>query len=159
MIPQQPPLAAPDSPLPTGAPPKFAHLGVAVSAIQPALESYQRLFGYQLLSGPFDDPIQKVTVCFLAARFAHDFSIELVAPLVPGSPIDEALKKGLGAYHVCYEVTNLDRTLQDFRQAGCIVISKPVPAVAFGGRRIAWLYTPTRQLVELLESTVPDQPA
>jgi methylmalonyl-CoA/ethylmalonyl-CoA epimerase len=143
----------------TGAPPKFAHLGIAVSVIQPAIDSYKRLFGYQLLSGPFDDPIQKVTVCFLAARSSSDFSIELVAPLGPGSPIDDALKKGLGAYHVCYEVADLGRTLQDFRNLGCIVISKPVPAAAFGGRRIAWLYTPTRQLVELLESTLPEPPA
>jgi methylmalonyl-CoA/ethylmalonyl-CoA epimerase len=34
----------------------------------------------------------------------------------------------------------------------CLLLGDPVPAVAFGGRRIAWLYTPTRQLVELLEA-------
>ena len=39
--------------------------------------------------------------------------------------------------------------------AGCYVIAEPVPAVAFAGRRIAWLMTGTRHLIELLEATTP----
>jgi methylmalonyl-CoA/ethylmalonyl-CoA epimerase len=35
------------------------------------------------------------------------------------------------------------------------MVSDPMPAVAFGGRRIAWLYTPTRQLLELVETDDP----
>ena len=35
--------------------------------------------------------------------------------------------------------------------ATIVLISPPAPAVAFDGRRIAWVYTPTRQLIELLE--------
>jgi len=31
------------------------------------------------------------------------------------------------------------------------VVSGPAPAVAFGGRRIAWFYTSTRQVFELVE--------
>jgi methylmalonyl-CoA/ethylmalonyl-CoA epimerase len=34
----------------------------------------------------------------------------------------------------------------------CIVVAKPVPAVAFQGRRIAWIYTPSRQLFEIVEA-------
>jgi hypothetical protein len=31
------------------------------------------------------------------------------------------------------------------------VVKNPLPAVAFGGRRIAWVYTPEKLLVEYLE--------
>ena len=33
-----------------------------------------------------------------------------------------------------------------------MIVSKPVPAVAFQGRRIAWIYTSSRQLFELVEA-------
>ena len=33
---------------------------------------------------------------------------------------------------------------------GCIIISPPVPAVAFNGHRIAWIFTCSEQLFELL---------
>jgi methylmalonyl-CoA/ethylmalonyl-CoA epimerase len=52
---------------------------------------------------------------------------------------------------VCYEVDDLRESLAHARTQRCVVISDPVEAVAFQGRRIAWLFTPTRQLTELLE--------
>lgn len=129
----------------------FHHLGVAVKSIAKAIPVYQDLFGYELLSGPFDDPIQRVSVCFLGRQAAGEVVIELIAPLGVDTPIDRILAKGGGAYHTCYEVDNLDETLVQLSSRQCIIVSQPVPAVAFDNRRIAWLFTPTQQLVELLE--------
>ncbi|MGH7963890.1 MAG: VOC family protein, partial [Candidatus Binatia bacterium] len=67
------------------------------------------------------------------------------------SPVSTALAKGIGAYHSCYEVEDLDAALAHVRAKGCLIISQPVPAVAFDGRRIAWFYTPVRQLIEIVE--------
>ena len=38
---------------------RFDHLGVAVADLDRARADYEALFGYQLLSGPFDDPAQE----------------------------------------------------------------------------------------------------
>ena len=131
---------------------RFSHLGVAVADIEHALCVYQEVFGYIVLSGPFDDPIQRVSVCFIGTGDPDDLIIELVSPLGNAdSPVNKILAKGIGAYHVCYQVDDIDQTLSHVRARGCIVISRPVPAVAFDGRQIAWFYTPTRQLVEILE--------
>jgi methylmalonyl-CoA/ethylmalonyl-CoA epimerase len=130
---------------------KFSHLGVAVSDIEPTLAEYQSIFGYKVRSGPFDDPIQKVSVCFLTTGEPGDVTIELVAPAGEDSPIKKFLMKGIGAYHFCYEVDDICEALQHVRSHGCLVIQEPASAVAFAGRRIAWFYTPTRQLVELVE--------
>ena len=129
----------------------FHHLGVAVKSIAKAIPIYQDLFGYELFSGPFDDPIQRVSVCFLRRQAAGEIIVELIAPLGENSPIDRVLTKGGGAYHTCYEVDNLDETLATLKSKKCIIVSGPVPAVAFNNRRIAWLFTPTQQLIELLE--------
>ena len=129
----------------------FHHLGVAVKSIARAIPVYQDLFGYELVSGPFDDAIQCVSVCFLRRQAPGEIMIELIAPLGENTPIDRVLSKGGGAYHTCYEVENLDETLAALKSKKCILVSGPVPAVAFDNRRIAWLFTPTQQLVELLE--------
>lgn len=129
----------------------FHHLGVAVKSIPKAIPVYQDLFGYELVSGPFDDPIQRVSVCFLGRQAAGEIVIELVAPLGDDTPINRILAKGGGPYHTCYEVDGIDGKLSELSSKKCIIVSQPVPAVAFNGRRIAWLFTPTQQLVELLE--------
>ena len=82
--------------------------------------------------------------------------IELIAPLSEESPITAMLKKsgGGGAYHLCFETNDIDQALVHAKNNGCLIASPAVPAVAFNGRRIAWIYTPTRQLFELVEAEV-----
>jgi methylmalonyl-CoA/ethylmalonyl-CoA epimerase len=131
--------------------PRFSHLGVAVGDIETAISVYRDLFGYSVISGPFDDSIQRASVCFVGTGIPGDLIIELVAPLDEESPMNKMVGRSVGAYHVCYEVDDIDQMLMDARAKGCIIVSRPVPAAAFGGRRIAWFYTPSRQLVEVLE--------
>jgi methylmalonyl-CoA/ethylmalonyl-CoA epimerase len=129
----------------------FHHVGVAVRNIQQAVANYQSLFDYKLISGPFDDPIQNVSVCFLS-RGEGDTTIELVAPLGPNSPIDRILKKGGGTYHVCYQVPDMNAAIQHLTERGSLLLSGPVPAIAFEMREIAWLMTETELLVELVQA-------
>jgi methylmalonyl-CoA/ethylmalonyl-CoA epimerase len=132
---------------------KLMHVGVAVSTLEPTTELLSALFGFKVVSGPFDDPIQKVTVNFLAKSAEDVAEIELIAPLAQDSPIRSMLAKdGGSAYHLCFETSDIDAALTHAKNNGCIVVSPPVPAVAFQGRKIAWIYTRSRQLFELVEA-------
>jgi methylmalonyl-CoA/ethylmalonyl-CoA epimerase len=132
---------------------KLLHVGVAVPSLGPTTELLSTLFGYKVLSGPFDDPTQKVKVNFLAQSDKDVAEIELIAPLSEDSPIRSMLANdGGGAYHLCFETSDIDGALAHAKKSGCIVVSGPVPAVAFEQRRIAWIYTRSRQLFELVES-------
>ena len=132
---------------------KLLHVGVAVPSLEAATELLANLLGYKVVSGPFDDPLQKVTVSFLGKANTDVAEIELIAPLGEDSPIRLMLgKQGGGAYHLCFETKDLDAALVHARDQGCVVLSEPVPAVAFQGRRIAWIYTNSRQLFELVEA-------
>ena len=129
----------------------FHHVGVAVRDLQTATQILRNLFGYELTSGPFDDPIQKVSVCFLS-RGGGDTMIELVAPLGPGSPIDRTIEKGGGAYHVCYQVPDIRAAIDYLAGQSAFLLSGPVPAVAFDMKEIAWLMTGAKLLVELVQA-------
>ena len=127
------------------------HVGIAVPNLSEAIPIYEDLFDYKLVSGPFDDPIQNVSVCFMS-RGEADTTIELVAPLGPGSPIQHTLKKGGGTYHICYEVPNIEAAIAHLTERGSVLISGPVQAVGFDMREIAWLMTEGNLLVELVQA-------
>lgn len=130
---------------------EFHHVGVAVRNLEEAILNFKNLFHYKLISGPFDDPIQNVKVCFLS-RSEADTVIELVAPLGPNSPIDLTLKKGGGTYHVCYQVPDIRAAIDRLSEQGSFLLSGPTPAVAFDMREIAWLMTEVNLLVELVQA-------
>jgi methylmalonyl-CoA/ethylmalonyl-CoA epimerase len=136
----------------------FHHVGVAVRNLQDAIPNYWSLFGYKLISGPFDDPIQNVSVCFLS-RGRTDTVIELVAPLGPDSPIRRTLKSGGGTYHVCYQVPDIHGAIVHLAAQGSLLLSGPVPAVAFEMREIAWLMTEDSLLVELVQGPLHESGA
>ncbi|MGA8428311.1 MAG: VOC family protein [Candidatus Sulfotelmatobacter sp.] len=129
----------------------FHHLGIAVRDLSTTIPIYKKLFEYEVTSGPFDDLIQNVSICFLS-RGKGDTVLELVAPLGPNSPIDRALKKGGGPYHICYEVPDINIAIAHLSAQGSLLLSGPVPAVAFEMRKIAWLMTEVDLLVELLQA-------
>lgn len=81
-----------------------------------------------------------------------DPQIELIEPAGEDSPVRSFLSKGGGLHHLCYEVRNLEAQLELSRSQGGKLVRAPMPAVAFDGRRIAWVYAKEKLLIEFLES-------
>ena len=99
----------------------------------------------------FEDPLQKVEgrVYDDAARAMRRSN--WCSRWARDSPVQRFLQQGGGMHHLCYEVADLEAELAAFRSRGAAIASRPKPAVAFGGRRIAWVITSEKFLVELLE--------
>lgn len=129
------------------------HLGVAVDDVRVAARPYLEGFGFIPEGDVVRDPVQRVDVRFLRpgpSAAASATLLELVAPYDNVSPVAGHLRRGIGAYHVCYEVDDLDAALAGLRAARFRVLADPVPALALDGRPIAWLLAPARHLIELL---------
>lgn len=127
---------------------RFHHIGVATDDVQAAGEPYRAL-GYEL-GETVDDPLQKVRVRF--ATHAFNPTVELVAPLGEDSPVSVTLKKSRATpYHTCYEVERIEDALVKLRGSGFLLVSGPMPAVAFNGRGIAFFYSREIGLIELLD--------
>ncbi|MGA9246839.1 MAG: VOC family protein [Candidatus Acidiferrales bacterium] len=130
---------------------RLHHTGFVVASIAAVLEGFCRALGGTDWSQIWHDPLQDVRVAFIYASHPGDPSVELVEPAGPDSPVGKFLARGGGLHHLCYEVGNLEDVLQGASARGLIMIRRPQPAVAFGGRRISWFLTHEGLLIEYLE--------
>ena len=121
-----------------------------VADIAKAIGPYLAHCGYEERTGIIHDPTQTAYVQFLR-RPGDTVLLELVAPDGPSSKLSAALQRGGGFHHVCHSTPDIDDACRALRSGGFFLIAAPVPAVAFEGRRIAWLLARDRSLVELVE--------
>jgi methylmalonyl-CoA/ethylmalonyl-CoA epimerase len=130
----------------------FHHVGLVVSSINQLGAEYARSLGASWNGEIIHDPLQQARVTFMHCGAPDGPAIELVEPDTDQSPLAKFLSKnGGGLHHVCYEVNSLEQQLEYCRSVGSLIVKPPTPAVAFGGRRIAWTYTKQKLLVEYLE--------
>ena len=129
----------------------FHHVGFVVASITEAGRSLAESIGAQWDGQIIHDPLQAARVAFLRFENPDTPAIELVEPAGEASPLHRFLQRGGGLHHVCFQVDSLENQLQACRAAGGLVVKPPLPAVAFGSRRIAWIYSKHKLLVEYLE--------
>ncbi|HEY7306810.1 MAG TPA: VOC family protein [Bryobacteraceae bacterium] len=128
------------------------HIGFVVGQIRSSIQGFESSLGAVWDGSIFNDPKQKVKVAFLSTQPSHG-RIELVEPASEDSPVAKFLReRGGGLHHLCYEVRDLEQALAAFKLRGAVIAKRPLPAVAFDGRRIAWILTAEKLLVELLEA-------
>jgi methylmalonyl-CoA/ethylmalonyl-CoA epimerase len=130
---------------------RLHHLGVVVQSISASAEEFAASMSASWSGQIIHDPLQRVRVAFFAPANPRNPVFELVEPAGEGSPVTNFLSKRVGLHHICYEIDDLESGLRAASGAGYVVTSTPKPAVAFDGRRIAWVSSKTRLLMELLE--------
>lgn len=131
---------------------RLHHIGKVVKDLSEARASYAALFGLKALGDPVIDPLQKVAVQFLAFESGASPVIELVSPTCPESPVGKFLERGGGLHHFCFEVDNILKVTDELRRKGALILGKPVPGKGHGDRMTVWIYTPTKELIELVEA-------
>ena len=128
----------------------FHHVGIVVESIERDAPRYQQFFGLRPVSGVVTDTTQRVNVQFLASEGAT--SVELIEPLPGESPSRRALEKGGGLNHLCFEVADINEFVRQAESEGVVCVCQPVPAAAFDGRRIAFLFYRGIGLIEFVEA-------
>ena len=129
----------------------FHHIGFVVSSIDKSVEGFRISLAARWDGVIVHDPAQKVRVTFLESGNRADPLFELIEPAAEDSPVQLAAQRGGGVHHVCYLVDSLDVQLERCRSQRALLVRRSTPAVAFGGRRIAWVYTRNKLLIEYLE--------
>ena len=127
------------------------HVGFVVDDVERSIEGFQRSLQAEWDGQIWDDPLQRVKIAFLKVG-GSPVQLELVAPLGGDSPVIQFLQRGGGLHHLCYEAADFDQYVAHMHSLGNLMVRAPVPAVAFGNRRIAWLMTREKLLIEVLET-------
>lgn len=131
---------------------RIDHIGVAVEAIEPALELYRDSFELTVAHREVVEE-QGVEAVLLDVGENH---VELLAPLGPDTPVGKFLaSKGPGLHHVAYQVSDIDATLAALKQAGLQLIDQQ-PRTGIRGSRVAFMHP--RATVGVLTEIVQPAP-
>ncbi len=127
---------------------KIDHIGYAVKDIDKAKSIFET-FGY-LFEETITDRDRNIYIAF---GKMDGYRIELVAPISSGSPVDNFLTNiGATPYHICYVSNDIEEDIKLLVKNRFKVIIKLAPAIAFGGKRVAFLYSLTIGMVEIVEA-------
>jgi methylmalonyl-CoA/ethylmalonyl-CoA epimerase len=112
------------------------HLGLAVTDIDEALETYVRLFG-GVLEHRAVVPGQGVEA---ASVLVGSSRIELLAPTGEDTPVGRFLaKRGPGFHHVAYEVEDVSEALAGLAAAGAELVDT-APRTGLFGLQVAFVH-------------------
>ncbi len=125
------------------------HIAVTTVDLNHVLHDYLGIEGCELLRGPGVNESQNVDYAFV--RTSQGMTIEILG-VRKNSPISEHVKKGGGAYHLCFLVNDLDDAVETAQKNGAVKIVGQREDDAFDGRRVAFLMHPEHGLFEFLEA-------
>jgi len=129
---------------------KLHHIGIVVPKIQDSIGELTKYFKFETINVPSLIGSQRVNVCFLKIGEVY---LELIEPAGNDSPISNFLDKGGGFHHLCFEVKDIQKNLQELEKKGARVIVKPV--IGFENRLIAFVLLNMKNtrcnLIELAE--------
>ncbi|TDI46510.1 MAG: methylmalonyl-CoA epimerase [Acidobacteria bacterium] len=131
------------------APGRLDHVGVAVRSLEEALAPYEKGLGLTVVDIE-ELPTEKVRVAFLPMG---DTRLEFLEPTGDDSPIARFLqRRGEGIHHLCFQVDDLEATLERLRKAGVELVDEK-PRAGAGGSRVAFIHPRGMAgvLVELVE--------
>ena len=112
------------------------HLGLAVTDLDEAIETYERLFGARL---EHREPLVDQGV-EAASLLVGDGRVELVTPTGEDTPVGRFLaRRGPGMHHVGFEAQDLLTTLEELESAGAQLIDR-VPRRGLFGLEVAFVH-------------------
>ena len=131
---------------------KVHHIGYLVADMDSAVNEFMNI-GYTIRKSTLYDPSRHVYLCFMEN---NGVMIELVCP-APDCKLFTSLKKRIGnaPYHICYfpeEDSAFDVALEALQQEGFMMVQPPEAAIAFNGRRVAFMMSSATGLIEILEA-------
>jgi len=126
------------------------HIGVVVTDIEEAFERYIHCYGYKCQKNIFLDTSRRIRLALLVS--SNNFRVELIQPIDEKSPSYDFMKKGGGIHHICYRVSDIEKTISDLRKEDHLFITRPSEAILMDEQRVAFLFSKKdKQIIELIE--------
>lgn len=128
---------------------KVHHIGFLAKNGKATVEEYKTI-GAVVEQEERVDNIRRIKITFI---ILDGYRIEIIEPIDKESPYYPLMKRFKNSpYHTCYEVSDLDESLEKLQAEGYVVTSMPEAAPCLDGRRVAFLMSRSMGLIELLET-------
>ena len=114
---------------------KLHHIGIVVPKINDSIGDLTKFLKFDTIGIPTLIGSQKVNVCFLKIG---SINLELIEPAEKDSPISSFLSNGGGFHHLCFEVDDIYKKINELEKNGAQLIVKPV--LGFENRLISFLH-------------------
>lgn len=125
------------------------HYGFLTKNIDKSLSYFYKL-GYKKISNLINDKERGVDIVFIESKNGQ--LIELVSPNIENSIVSNIIKNQANSiYHICYIVKSIELEVEKLVKENFILINEPKPAIAFDGKRVAFLMSRYTGMIELLE--------
>jgi methylmalonyl-CoA/ethylmalonyl-CoA epimerase len=122
------------------------HIGIAVQDLDKAIEFWNKMFGVQT---PTPVTERDMRICMIQLG---DLLVELIAPVgTEGVMAKHIEKRGEGIHHVCYEVDDIYKAVEEMSAKGMRFVSKEPREGAEG--KVVFLHPSATQgvLTELVQ--------
>ena len=117
---------------------RIDHVGYLTGDISASSKLFEKL-GYQQLGEIYNEETQRTRICYLQKD--NEVKIELVEPFEDNAPMLRMLKiRGVSPYHICYEVDDIYKAVEEFNKEGWVSLFAPVVSPAAENRLISYLY-------------------
>jgi methylmalonyl-CoA/ethylmalonyl-CoA epimerase len=128
----------------------FDHIGIVVSDLKTGSKKLLSTLPVTMVSQRFDDEVLGVSVKFFKDGCGQVF--ELIAPLGVKSPVAKLAAGKHGKIdQLCYRCSDLTAATETLRKGNSVPLGKALPAMAFGGSKVQFFWTPNEFVLELVE--------
>lgn len=111
---------------------RIDHVAIVVRDLESALTFYRDMLGI-VPSRVLEFPQEGVRIAFLPLGGTGGSEIELLEPSIPEGSVARFLEqRGGGLHHICLEVPDIDRALDELRAAGARVLDESPRPTAEG---------------------------
>lgn len=125
------------------------HYGFLTKNIEKSLRAFEKL-GYEKTSDLINDVQRGIDILFIESK--NNQVIELVSPNQTESVVNSVMKSHVNSiYHICYIVKSLELSIESLSKENFVLIDPPKPAVAFNGKKVAFMMSRHTGIIELLE--------
>ncbi|MDR0823125.1 MAG: VOC family protein [Endomicrobium sp.] len=127
---------------------KIHHIGYLVKEIDKAIEEFKKLGFIITIEKCFDGNY----IADFAFLQKDGYCVELICPVNDKSPIYGLMKKHKNSpYHICYEVDNIEQTINDLIKQGYLLFKEIFSVSVLNNKRFSFLMNSHIGMIELTE--------
>lgn len=134
---------------------RMDHVAIVVQSLDASLGFYRDVLGL-IPSKILDFPSEGVKIAFIPVGGSSGTEVELLEPVDPTTGVSRFLeKRGQGLHHICLEVPDIERALDDLRADGVAVLDAQPRQTAEGRGVFIHPKAASGVLLELVERADP----